>query len=283
MIVRTLVTAIESLSLLGLLSTKEIPPTSREPALRSMSDLVETGFARSRVVMINEAHDGLRRSVRNRVAGSLILPRAHAAGVRHIAMEALTPDFARQANQTRTLPHGVSYLAQPEMRDFIRAALDLGWTLHSYDVAGDAPAEITSAVASMNWREAQQAANIAEVLENIGEGERLLVWSGNSHLSERSGLGPGGQVFKPMGVQFRDLTGIDPFTIDQTVTVDFDGTGERGRMWIERFSRDLETFPLHTAGALVEELGIDASEDAWVFSLENELSAMRVIISCLAR
>ena len=100
----------------------------------------------------------------------------------------------------------------------------------------------------------------------------MLVWSGNSHLSERSGLGPGGRVFKPMGLQFRELTGIDPFTIDQTVTVDFDGTGERGRRWIERFGRDLERFPLETAGLLLEALGIDASEDAWVFSLDNELS-----------
>jgi hypothetical protein len=40
-----------------------------------------------------------------------------------------------EPNGSRRLPPvpAPSYLAQPEMRSFIQAALDLGWTLHGYE------------------------------------------------------------------------------------------------------------------------------------------------------
>jgi hypothetical protein len=60
-------------------------------AWRTPQELVEEGFRRSRVVMLNEAHDGLTRCVRTRQLGRQILPSAHAMGVRHLAMEALQP------------------------------------------------------------------------------------------------------------------------------------------------------------------------------------------------
>ena len=83
-------------------STCAEPPG--DPRLRSVEDLVEVGFSRSRVVMMNEAHSGLRRCVRTRQVGLRILFRAHAAGVRHLAMEALHRGFAEQANRTRRVP-----------------------------------------------------------------------------------------------------------------------------------------------------------------------------------
>jgi hypothetical protein len=48
--------------------------------------------------MMNEAHSGLRRSVRTRIVGKSILRAAHESGVRHLAMEALRPDVAAAAN-----------------------------------------------------------------------------------------------------------------------------------------------------------------------------------------
>ncbi|NEQ24466.1 MAG: hypothetical protein F6K28_36235, partial [Microcoleus sp. SIO2G3] len=104
---------------------------------RTPEELLEIGLRRSRVVMINEAHDGLKRCIRTRQIGQRILPTAHKAGVRHLAMEALSPFFVDEANRTRQLPEvkiGMGYLHQPDMRAFMQAALDLGWALIPYEI-----------------------------------------------------------------------------------------------------------------------------------------------------
>ena len=55
---------------------------------RSVGELTRWGFAHAPVVMANEAHDRLTRSVRTRESGISIIEAAHAAGVRRLAMEA---------------------------------------------------------------------------------------------------------------------------------------------------------------------------------------------------
>jgi hypothetical protein len=78
----------------------------RPTTWRSPEELVAIGFERSRVVMMNEAHSMLLRSVRTRELGRRILPTAHESGARHLAMEALVPDFTQTCNATRHIPEG---------------------------------------------------------------------------------------------------------------------------------------------------------------------------------
>src|SRR5512138_3435793 len=110
-------------------------PTGEKQVWRSPEEIVEIAFQRAPIVMMNEAHDGWRRCIRTRQIGKRILPVAHQAGVRHLAMEALyIPSMAEQWNVTRHVSKDVTgYPSQPEMREFIQAALDLGWTLISYE------------------------------------------------------------------------------------------------------------------------------------------------------
>ena len=59
----------------------------------SVEELVQYGFGRARVVMANEAHNGLARSIRTRDVGVRMIRAAHETGVRRLAMEALSwPD-----------------------------------------------------------------------------------------------------------------------------------------------------------------------------------------------
>ena len=246
----------------------------QDPRLQSVEDLVEVGFSRSRVVMVNEAHSGLRRCVRTRLVGVRILPRAHAAGVRHLAMEALVARFADKANRTRVVPTRSSgYLAQEDMRRLIRAALDLGWTLVPYeaDISKMAAAfEDTMSRAATNWREQEQAKNLAAVMDGLGSAGRLLVWCGNGHLEKK----PMGN-WKPMGAHFWELSGIEPFSIDQTLTVVFKKGGlSRGQPLLERFQKQLEATPGETMGFLREDWkdGRDhKGYDAFIISLHNTL------------
>jgi hypothetical protein len=69
-----------------------------------------------------------------REIGRRILPTAHQAGVRYLAMEALNPPFAEECNLIRRVPEvREGYLSQPEMREFIQSALDLEWTIIPYE------------------------------------------------------------------------------------------------------------------------------------------------------
>jgi hypothetical protein len=238
-------------------------------------ELMRAGLDRSRVVIMNEAHDGLRRCRRTREVGTRVLPVAHEKGVRDLAMEALWHgEFTDRANLERTLPpphHPDSYLAQPEMRALIQAALDLGWTLHAYEAdhsrapaglvtsvrQGESPSRIS--IEGVNWREAEQAGNLAAILAALGAEAHLLVWCGNGHGSK----GAGGR-WRPMGLRFQEMTGIDPFSIDQTVTVDWRGDGSREpdhntRAELERLGG--------TAGHLVD----GPTHDAVLHSLANRL------------
>ena len=152
---------------------------------RSPEEIVEIAFQRSSVVMMNEAHEGEKRCIRTRQIGQRILPTAHQAGCRHLAMEALYPLFSEECNSSRRVAShaGTGYLSQPEMRAFIQAALDLGWTLipyksdsfkwfserHGIDLSNSENerfiqhqkhrAEFLS-MEFTNWREEQQAINL---------------------------------------------------------------------------------------------------------------------------
>jgi hypothetical protein len=262
---------------------------------RSPEEIVEIAFQRAPVVMMNEAHDGWRRCIRTRQIGKRILPVAHQAGVRHLAMEALyIPSMAEQWNVTRQVPGDVTgYPSQPEMREFIQGALDLGWTLISYEadavqwlatkhpidfqnpddveamkqILEQHQAEIAS-LEFTNWREAQQARNLIAALNSLPPKSSMLVWCGNSHNAKQRGQG-----WSPMGYQFREQSGIDPFTIDQIRTVKFNNDLFRMRlMW--QFSGALKKRG-GTAGFLREEmpsiLGDDDSFDATLLSIQNEL------------
>jgi hypothetical protein len=228
--------------------------------------------------MMNEAHNGLRRCIRTREVGMRLVPTAHALEVRDLAMEALWDrGFTAGANRAHQLPpaqHPDSYLAQPEMRAFIQAALDLRWTLHSYEADHSrAPAGLVTSVQQgeslskipmegVNWRETEQARNLAAVLDSLGDGARLLVWCGNGHGIKRAAPHLGG--WTPMGYEFRILTGIDQFSIDQTASVDWDN----GR------ARSLDTATtviLESLGGTAGYLTADARHDATLYSLHNRL------------
>jgi hypothetical protein len=214
--------------------------------LRTPEELLAIGFSRSRVVMMNEAHNGMQRCVRTREIGLRLLPAAHEAGVRHMAMEAL---------------YG-PYLTQPEMQRLVQGAEDLGWRLIPYEV---------KSMMSTNEREEEQARNLATALAQLPQDAPLLVWCGNSHLCKEPGQIPDGQ-WLPMGHMFWQISGIEPFSIDQTVTVEFDPA--RTSAWhsfAERERSRLEVLG-GTAGFLVADSPVPRrGVDAVLLSTENTL------------
>ena len=240
----------------------------------SVEELTQWGFAHAPVLMANEAHNGLKRCIRTRQVGILMVRAAHEAGVRRLAMEALPWRRGDEPGPIRKVPAvGGGYLDQPDMRALMTTALNLGWTLWAYDAIieaepGHDPAEFLT-MEFTNWREREQAQNLCRVLA-AAPGERLLVWAGNGHAMKEPA-----EEWVPMGCHFPGLSGIDPFVVDQTVSVDFgEGTSHRVRELLDSLS---DTLAAHdgTAGILCEQApGWLACwpADAVIVSTNNALS-----------
>jgi hypothetical protein len=233
-------------------------------------DLIRIGYTHSRVVMMNEAHNGWLRCVRTRTVGQRIVPIAHEVGVRYLAMEALWPSFAAEANHTCQLPDVTqSYLAQPEMRSFIHTALGFGWTLIAYEADMQREPPDLSHQQSVNWREEQQAHNLIAALNALPPESKVLVWCGNSHHSKQI-VGD----WVPMGYQFKRLSSIEPFVIDQAITVKFDPQhGAYAARLLLQFERDLAAHR-GTAGVLVAKhptFKHHQGSDAVILSFDNDM------------
>ena len=121
-----------------------------------------------------------------------------------------------------------------------------------------------------NWREREQARNLCQ-LRAAAPAEPLMVWCGNGHAGKEAV-----QEWVPRGWHFRALSGIDPFVIDQTVTVTFRG---EPRPWVPELLAALgETLAAHgsTAGILRDHapapLNTWPGVDALVISTENTLA-----------
>jgi len=242
---------------------------------RPVEDLVRWGFAHAPVVMANEAHNGLARSVRTREVGIRMVRAAHEAGVRRLAMEALHWPGRDTPGPITAVPTDTEgYLAQPEMRRLISTALDLGWTLWAYEAIieqepGSDPAELLTREFT-NWREREQAGHLCQLVA-AAPAEPLLVWCGNGHATKEKS-----EDWAPMGWQFRAMSGIDPFVIDQDVTITWEGEPQR---WVRDLLASLgETLADHggTAGILRDQapppLNCYPGVDALVVSTDNELT-----------
>lgn len=190
------------------------------------------GFGCSPVMMANEAHSGLARCIRTREVGVRVIQAAHQAGVRRLAMEALPRLAGGPARPVRDIPPSAAgYLAQPDMRRLITTALELGWSLWAYEAVIDPGTDQADLLTRefTNWREREQARHLCQ-LQAAAAGQPLLVWCGNGHASRKA---EGGWV--PMGCHFAAMSGVQPFVIDQTVTVDFPGDGPQP--WVRRLPR----------------------------------------------
>jgi hypothetical protein len=237
-----------------------------------VEDVIQWGFTQAPVVMANEAHDGWARCVRTREVGVRMIRAAHEAGARRLAMEALPWPVPDTPGPIRAIPEIGGYLAQPDMRRLIQAALDLGWSLWAYEAVFDAAAPARGTMERTNWREREQARNLCRVVA-AAPAEPLLVWCGNGHASKKAG---GDGEWVPMGWHFRAMSGTDQFVISQTVTVAFRG---RDASWVPALLvglGDILTACGGTAGILREQapapLNGHTGVDAVVVSADNELT-----------
>jgi len=154
------------------------------------------------IVLVNEAH----HVPQHRAFTILLLGALRERGFTHFAAEALFSEpggFNGRDDGLQERGHPLAttgtYLSEPVYADLIRTALSLGFVVVSYE-------------SSSVDRELGQARNLVERVLEQDPDARLVVHAGYAHVHESGTLAG----VTPMGARLRELTGIDPFTIDQT-------------------------------------------------------------------
>ncbi|WP_073105003.1 hypothetical protein [Hymenobacter daecheongensis] len=173
------------------------------------------GRARTaRIVIINEAH----HNPRHRAFTASLLPDLAGLGFRYFAVEGLNEQDSVLNQRGYPMLQSGFYTKEPQFSNLLRLAARTRYQLVPYDYgfshAGDAGARVEG-------REMAQARNIQRILQADPQA-KIVVHCGFSHLNE----GPNGLGGQPaMARRLRELTGIDPLTIDQT---ELSESGTRG-------------------------------------------------------
>jgi hypothetical protein len=168
-----------------------------KPALSVLDPMV----GNARIVMINEAH----HVPQHRAFAIQLLQHLRKKGFHYFAAETLA--MYDHDLQTRGYPINASgyYTAEPVYGDLVRTALKLGYRVVPYEAAGS--------FKNAEEREQAQASNLVEAIFKQDAHAKAVIYAGYSHINE-GGLLAG---VAPLAKRLRDMTGIDPLTIDQTV------------------------------------------------------------------
>jgi len=162
---------------------------------------------RERIVILNEAH----HVPRHRAFTASLLPELAAHGYRYLAVEDLLEDDSLNwATRRYPVQATGTLMGEPNFGNLLRTAQKQGFRLRCYNYGfsreGDWQARIRA-------REMAQARNIQHILLADPQ-TKIVVHCGYSHASEQPD--PEDQT-RWLASYLREYTGIDPFTIDQTV------------------------------------------------------------------
>jgi hypothetical protein len=172
-----------------------------------------------RVVMINEAH----HVARHRAFAALLLEGLRKQGFRYFAAETFDHDDmpALAKRGYPTLQTGY-YCREPVFGDLVRQAVRLGYTPVAYEhrmKQSALRAEAKDVARLIAEREQGQAKNLQARIFDKDPKARVLVFAGYSHVRKVPEVKQrGGKKVETawMAARFKQLTGIDPLTIDQT-------------------------------------------------------------------
>jgi hypothetical protein len=123
-------------------------------------------------------------------------------GFRYLASEICPYDTGLQGRKFPELGDG--YICEPCYADMIRTALALGYTVIPYE-------DTTETAFDFKEREKTQARNIAGIFEKDSSA-KIIVHAGYQHIEEKINR----WGIANMAFCFKELTGIDPLTINQT-------------------------------------------------------------------
>ncbi len=186
------------------------PDLSSFTAKPAVAEILAAAHGR-RVVMFDEEH----RSSEQRAFLHRVLEGLRKDGFTHLACETLAEDAALEKRGWPTVDSG-TYSRDPVYGDLLRRAVALGFHIAKYEADDEVSRprpDDKSPTDPTNRRERSQAENLAKLLADPSA--RVVVFAGRHHISEAEG-----GEWTPMAGIFKQLTSVDPLTVDLFVLVD---------------------------------------------------------------
>lgn len=185
-------------------------------AIANLDPLEAIAAANAQIVIINEAHD----SPRDRAFIADVAVRLAGLGYDTYAAETLAhPVAPRKPEDAPRLRDGW-YSQEPMFGALLRAVQREGYTLVAYE---DGLPDVSGAdfVDDINRREAAQASNLINRIFLDRRDAKVLIHVGYAHNDEEIARFPG-SFLRPREVRWmarrlKDILGVDPLTIDQTM------------------------------------------------------------------
>jgi hypothetical protein len=151
-----------------------------------------------KLIILNEAHNNSR----HRVFTTSLLKGLYKNGYRFLGIE-MIQDSLLNERKFMIQEAGIAYTNESQSANLIREAMKIGFTLFEYDNGNGKTGKD---------REIGQAENIARIMIH-NPNAKFLIHCGYDHLNE--GIPGIKQWEKAMAARVNDLTGVNPFTIDQ--------------------------------------------------------------------
>lgn len=151
-----------------------------------------------RVVMLNQAEN----KPQTRAFAISLLADMYQQGFHYLALDILDNRHNKAVITLNALTG--FYVNDPLAAEMIRKAIEIGYTLVPY--------EDTVSLHTVNQREYAQAENLNHFLSTKDSTAKMLVIAGYGHIAE----GAISEERIPMAAYFKIVSGIDPYTIDQT-------------------------------------------------------------------
>jgi hypothetical protein len=190
----------------------------RDATARPALDEIVRRARDTRIVIINEAH----YSPRDRAFAWQVAQALRPLGYSVLALETFANRSAAgsvsaverlQADSIVRSGTG-TYTQDPVFAAFVRQALAIGYRPVAYEITAE-----QDKVGDVPEREQAQAANLAAHVR-ASPGAKLLVHVGHGHNSEDTSRYDDGSDGRMMAARLKEMTRIDPLTIDQTKLTD---------------------------------------------------------------
>ncbi|PHN07476.1 hypothetical protein [Flavilitoribacter nigricans] len=171
------------------------------------------------IIILNEAH----HRPEHRVFASALLEGLAQRGYAYLGLEALTPNFddpealgldtsLNERGYPLNSRYTGNYTREPQFGLFIRQAINNGFHLFGYERNPSFQEMI---------RDSAEALNVARILARDPDA-RILLYCGYAHLVESNAVDPESNYGRSrwMASYLRELTGIDPLTVNQEILTD---------------------------------------------------------------
>ncbi|MDE0054016.1 MAG: hypothetical protein OXT64_07145 [Gammaproteobacteria bacterium] len=168
------------------------------------------------IVMVNEQH---HVSTERLLTLELLRP-LYDQGFRYLAVEALWEGDDELNRRSYPIRETGGYVSDVVFGELIREALTMGYEVVPYEASSE-QWQPTETMTSQQARDYGQAQNLIATTIKQDPEAKVLVHCGYDHLREVPS--PGG--WTPMAYYFREATGIDPLTVDQTLFVERNAEG----------------------------------------------------------